>query len=58
MFSVAKLAHGQEPYYQLSVAEGLDDYYAGRGESPGVWAGAVRARLTSSASSETATSAG
>lgn len=39
MLSVAKLAPGQEAYYERSVAGGLDDYYAGRGESPGVWAG-------------------
>src|SRR6266542_2829236 len=39
MLSVAKLSPGQERYYERSVADGLDDYYAGRGESPGVWAG-------------------
>jgi conjugative relaxase-like TrwC/TraI family protein len=39
MLSVAKLTPGQETYYERSVAGGLDDYYAGRGESPGVWAG-------------------
>lgn len=39
MFSVAKLTPGQESYYEQSVAAGMDDYYAGRGESPGVWAG-------------------
>ena len=39
MLSVAKLVPGQEAYYERSVAQGLDDYYAGRGESPGVWAG-------------------
>jgi hypothetical protein len=32
--SVAKLALGQEAYYEQHVALGLDDYYAGRGESP------------------------
>jgi TrwC relaxase len=37
--SVAKLALGQETYYEQQVAFGLDDYYAGRGESPGLWAG-------------------
>ena len=37
--SVAKLAPGQEAYYEASVAQGVDDYYAGRGESPGVWVG-------------------
>ncbi len=39
MLSVAKLALGQEAYYEQQVALGLDDYYAGRGESPGLWAG-------------------
>src|SRR6266516_1314926 len=39
MLSVAKLSPGQERYYERSVADGLDDYYAGRGESPGVWIG-------------------
>ncbi|HZR92284.1 MAG TPA: MobF family relaxase [Gaiellaceae bacterium] len=39
MLSVAKLTPGQEGYYERSVAGGLDDYYAGRGESPGVWTG-------------------
>ncbi|MGH3093857.1 MAG: MobF family relaxase [Gaiellaceae bacterium] len=39
MLSVSKLTPGQQAYYEHSVAGGLDDYYAGRGESPGVWAG-------------------
>jgi conjugative relaxase-like TrwC/TraI family protein len=39
MLSVAKLTLGQEAYYEQQVAGGLDDYYAGRGESPGMWAG-------------------
>jgi conjugative relaxase-like TrwC/TraI family protein len=39
MLSVAKLTLGQEAYYEQQVASGLDDYYAGRGESPGLWAG-------------------
>ena len=39
MLSVAKLTPGQEGYYERSVALGLDDYYAGRGESPGIWVG-------------------
>src|SRR5512132_1334764 len=45
MLSVAKLTPGQEAYYERSVAAGLDDYYAGRGESPGVWAGQGAAGL-------------
>src|SRR5712691_2507976 len=39
VLSVAKLTLGQEAYYEQQVAAGLDDYYAGRGESPGLWAG-------------------
>jgi conjugative relaxase-like TrwC/TraI family protein len=39
VLSVAKLTPGQESYYERSVAAGLDDYYAGRGESPGIWMG-------------------
>jgi conjugative relaxase-like TrwC/TraI family protein len=45
MLSVAKLTLGQEAYYEQQVARGLDDYYAGRGESPGVWAGRGAAEL-------------
>jgi conjugative relaxase-like TrwC/TraI family protein len=39
VLSVSKLSPGQEAYYERSVAAGIDDYYAGRGESPGVWVG-------------------
>src|SRR3954452_22880381 len=39
VLSIAKLTPGQDGYYERSVAAGLDDYYAGRGESPGVWTG-------------------
>jgi conjugative relaxase-like TrwC/TraI family protein len=45
VLSVSKLTPGQEGYYERSVAAGLDDYYAGRGESPGVWAGRGAASL-------------
>jgi len=45
VLSVAKLTPGQESYYERSVAAGLDDYYTGRGESPGVWAGRGAAAL-------------
>ncbi len=45
MLSVAKLTLGQEAYYEQQVAAGLDDYYAGRGESPGLWAGSGAAEL-------------
>ena len=36
---------GQERYYEQQVAQGLDDYFTGRGESPGRWMGAGAARL-------------
>src|SRR5919108_2253616 len=39
VLSVSKLTPGQESYYERSVAAGRDDYYAGRGEAPGVWTG-------------------
>ncbi|MGI8478493.1 MAG: MobF family relaxase, partial [Gaiellaceae bacterium] len=45
MLSVSKLSPGQETYYERSVAAGIDDYYAGRGESPGVWVGHGAAEL-------------
>ena len=45
MLSVAKLTLGQEAYYEQQVVRGLDDYYAGRGESPGIWAGRAAAEL-------------
>src|ERR687888_1639388 len=45
MLSVAKVAPGQERYYERSVAAGIEDYYAGRGESPGIWTGRGAAAL-------------
>ena len=45
MLTVAKLSPGQEAYYERSVAAGIDDDYAGRGESPGVWVGRGAAEL-------------
>ncbi|HXF97512.1 MAG TPA: MobF family relaxase [Gaiellaceae bacterium] len=45
MLSVGKLTLGQEAYYEQQVVRGLDDYYAGRGESPGIWAGRGAAEL-------------
>src|SRR3990170_2822516 len=45
MLSVAKLTPGQEGYYERSVAAGIDDYYAGRGEAPGIWTGRGAAGL-------------
>ena len=37
VLSIAKLGAGQENYYLNSVAKGVEDYYTGRGESPGQW---------------------
>ena len=45
MLSIGKLAVGQERYYEKQVAEGLDDYFTGRGESPGRWLGRGAAAL-------------
>src|SRR5215467_13099430 len=39
VLSIAKLTPGQEGYYERSVAAGLDEYYEGHGESPGLWVG-------------------
>src|SRR5258707_15198798 len=39
VLSIAKLTPGQERYHERSLAAGFDDYYAGRGESPGLWTG-------------------
>jgi conjugative relaxase-like TrwC/TraI family protein len=40
MLSLGKIALGQHRYYEQQVAQGADDYYAGRGEAPGEWVGA------------------
>jgi conjugative relaxase-like TrwC/TraI family protein len=45
VLSVAKLRVGQEAYYEQQVARGVDDYYAGSGESPGIWAGSAASTL-------------
>jgi conjugative relaxase-like TrwC/TraI family protein len=39
MLSIGSLSLGQTAYYERQVAAGAEDYYAGRGESPGVWLG-------------------
>jgi conjugative relaxase-like TrwC/TraI family protein len=39
MLSIGKLTLEQSRYYERQVAQGRDDYYAGRGESPGRWTG-------------------
>ena len=45
MLNVAKLAAGQDNYYLDSVASGVEDYYLGAGEEPGVWTGQAAERL-------------
>jgi conjugative relaxase-like TrwC/TraI family protein len=40
VLSIGKLVAGQQRYYEQQVAQGGDDYYSGRGEAPGEWAGA------------------
>lgn len=45
MLSIGKLASGQASYYERQVARGRDDYYSGRGEAPGEWAGRGGAAL-------------
>ncbi len=39
MQTVWKLRVGAEAYYLSQVASGLDEYYTGAGEAPGVWIG-------------------
>jgi conjugative relaxase-like TrwC/TraI family protein len=45
VLSIGKLAVGQERYYEQQVAQGVDDYFTGRGESPGRWLGRGAAKL-------------
>lgn len=45
MLSIGKLTQGQHRYYERQVAAGQDDYYSGRGESPGEWRGRGAAEL-------------
>ncbi len=48
MLSIAKLGGSSgrsERYYIDSVADGLEDYYTGRGEAPGLWLGAGATQL-------------
>jgi conjugative relaxase-like TrwC/TraI family protein len=45
VLSIGKLAAGQASYYERQVARGRDDYYSGRGEAPGEWAGRGAAAL-------------
>ena len=47
MLSIGKIAATPTAglYYVEQVSRGVEDYYAGEGESPGVWAGAGAAEL-------------
>jgi conjugative relaxase-like TrwC/TraI family protein len=45
VLSLWKLRVGAENYYLARVASGLDDYYTGRGETPGRWLGAAATGL-------------
>lgn len=47
MLTIGKLgaSPGQLEYYERQVAAGAEDYYAARGEAPGVWLGAGAERL-------------
>jgi TrwC relaxase len=40
VLSIGKLTGAQTSYYERQVAQGLDDYYSGRGEAAGEWMGA------------------
>jgi conjugative relaxase-like TrwC/TraI family protein len=42
MLTIGKLgaSRGRLEYYDAQVAQGAEDYYAGRGEAPGTWRGA------------------
>lgn len=39
VISVGKMTPGHAQYFEGEVAAGREDYYAGRGEAPGVWRG-------------------
>ena len=39
MLSIGKLGTGHSAYYELSVADGAEDYYTGRGEARGWYLG-------------------
>jgi conjugative relaxase-like TrwC/TraI family protein len=45
LLSIGKIRAGQESYYSRQVAAGRDDYYSGKGEAPGEWAGRGAASL-------------
>jgi hypothetical protein len=39
VLSLGKLVPGQQQYYLDTVARGLEEYYTGAKEAPGVWVG-------------------
>ena len=39
MLTVGKVLPGNAAYYQSAVVAGVEDYYAGDGDSLGVWVG-------------------
>ena len=41
MVTIGKVGTGQGAYYTAQVAEGAEEYYAGEGEAPGRWEGAL-----------------
>ncbi|MEZ5220313.1 MAG: MobF family relaxase [Ilumatobacteraceae bacterium] len=45
MLSVSRLRVGQEAYQLSGVAQSLDAYYSGTGETPGVWIGGGASKL-------------
>lgn len=47
MLSIGKVGggNGDPRYYIDNVAQGKEDYYSGRGESPGVWLGSSASRV-------------
>lgn len=56
MLTIGKLGagRGQVQYYEQQVAAGLEDYYTGRGEAPGLWRGAGADALGLSAGQQVA----
>ena len=45
MLSIGKVTAANRDYHQHQVADGREDYYAGKGEAPGRWAGAMAAEF-------------
>ena len=45
MLSLAKLSAGATEYYELMVAQGVEEYYANTREAPGQWLGTSAAHL-------------